>query len=168
MPKLKLFVLNIGFFLAIALILISPIQAQSPTFAPFPTGQPTCDLCGWCNKDINLTPPPDWNRCHTCLYDASNREATGSYYTVLGCLSTSPNKFVKSLMTVIFGIAGGIAFLSVLAGTGMILTSSGDPERLKSGKDLVTSSIAGLLLIVFSVFLLKVVGFDILRIPGFG
>ncbi|MBI3380195.1 hypothetical protein HY029_05570, partial [Candidatus Gottesmanbacteria bacterium] len=49
-----------------------------------------------------------------------------------------------------------------------VLTSSGNPERIQSGKDTITSALFGMLLILFSVFLLKVVGLDILRIPGFG
>ena len=72
------------------------------------------------------------------------------------------------MLAVIFGIAGGIAFLAVLTGSAIVLTSSGYPDRLQTGKDLIVSSIFGLMLIIFSVFLLRVVGFEILRIPGFG
>jgi hypothetical protein len=35
------------------------------------------------------------------------------------------------------------------------------------GKDIIFSSIFGILLILFSIFLLHFVGYDILRIPGF-
>ena len=64
-------------------------------------------------------------------------------------------------------MAGGIGFLAVLAGSTMVLTSSGNPERLKDGKDLIVSSILGILIILFAIFLLRVVGVDILNIPGF-
>lgn len=134
---------------------------------PTPAGQPTCDLCGWCNQTVNPTPPSNWNQCRACLYDSSGNEARGSYYTILGCFSTKPESFVRSIMSIVFGIAGGIAFLSVLGGAATVLTSSGDPERLKNGKEMIFSSLMGILLILFSVFLLKVVGLDILGLPGF-
>ncbi len=140
---------------------------NSFVYAQAPAAQYTCDLCGWCNPQINPQ-PPNWNDCYACLYDTSGLEQKGNYWTVFGCLSTRPEKFVKSTLTIVFGAAGGIAFLAVLGGSAIILTSSGNPQRIQLGKDMITSSIFGLLLIVFSVFLLRIVGFDILKIPGFG
>jgi len=89
------------------------------------------------------------------------------YYTVLGCLSTVPGVFVQSSLKIVFALSGGIAFLSVLYGSVLVLTSSGDPKKLKNGKDTILYSLIGLFLIIFSVFLLRTVGYDILRIPGF-
>lgn len=168
MPKYILRLLVIGCWLLVLtsyfLILNSPLVfAQSPT----PTGAPTCDLCGWCNSSF-YPKPPDWEKCHNCLYDPSGREATGSAYTVFGCIATSPEAFVKSILSIVFGVSGGIAFLAVLSGSAIVLTSAGNPERLQTGKDIIFSSIVGILLILFSVFLLRFVGFEILRIPGFG
>ena len=132
-----------------------------------PTGIPTCDLCGWCNQAVNPQ-PPDWNACRQCLYDVTGAEIKGNYYTVLGCFSTKPEKFVQSILSVVFGMAGGIAFMAVLYGSAVVLTSSGNPEKIQGGKDMIQNSIIGILIIVFSVFLLRIVGFDILKIPGFG
>lgn len=142
---------------------VTPVFAQTIS----PTGEPTCDLCGWCNAQINPTPPPNWQKCHDCLYDPYGNEATGSYYTVFGCIATQPEAFVKSILSIVFGVSGGIAFLAVIAGSGIVLTSGGYPERLQTGKDIIFSSIFGILLILFSIFLLHFVGYDILRIPGF-
>lgn len=66
------------------------------------------------------------------------------------------------------GIAGGIAFLLILFGGFQIITSAGNPEQLNAGKELISSAIAGLLLIIFSILLLKIIGFNILGIPDFG
>lgn len=144
---------------------IAPVFSQAST--PLPTGKASCDLCGWCNPEINPK-PSNWNTCRTCLYDTSGLEQKGNYYTVFGCLSTKPDQYVKSILSIVFGVAGGLAFLAVLAGSAIVLTSAGYPERIQTGKDLIVSALFGLLLIVFSVFLLRVVGFDLLRIPGFG
>ncbi|OGG00551.1 hypothetical protein A3D78_03730 [Candidatus Gottesmanbacteria bacterium RIFCSPHIGHO2_02_FULL_39_14] len=159
MPKKLLILLFL-----IILFLISDRQVFS---AVTPTGEPTCDLCGWCNRLTNPK-PPDWTQCNLCLYDSSGNEITGNYYTVLGCISTKPEKYVQFILSIVFGAAGGIAFMAVLWGSATVLTSAGNPEKIQAGKDLITSSILGILIIVFSVFLLRVIGFDILKIPGFG
>lgn len=91
-----------------------------------------------------------------------------SSWTALGCISTEPSGFVAWLLKRVIGIAGGIAFLLILYGGFQILTSTGDPEKLTSGKDIIVSALAGLLMIVFSVLLLRIIGVDILKIPGFG
>ena len=136
---------------------------------PISANQKTCDLCGFCSTPTNPNPPPpNYDECKKCLYDAAGNEATGSYYTVFGCLSTKPGEFIKQILKIVFGVSGGIAFISVLAGSAILMTSSGNPERIQLGKDTVTSSIIGILIIIFSVFLLRVIGYDILSIPGFG
>lgn len=130
------------------------------------SNQTTCDLCGWCNKDVNPK-PPDWDKCRECLYKPDGTPKEGTHYTVIGCLSTRPGQFIQSLLTIIFGISGGLAFLAVLFGSVTVLTAASDPQQLQKGKDIIISSIVGIFLIVFSVFLLRLVGLDILRIPGF-
>ncbi len=64
------------------------------------------------------------------------------------------------------GIGGGIAFLLIVYAGFMILSSSGNPDRLKAGQELLTSAIEGLILLIFSIFVLKVIGVDILKLPG--
>ncbi len=76
--------------------------------------------------------------------------------------------FIQQLLNLALGVAGGIAFLLMLFGSLKIMTSSGDPEKMKSGSELITSALTGLLFIIFSIFLLKLIGVDILQIPGFG
>jgi hypothetical protein len=66
------------------------------------------------------------------------------------------------------GIGGGIAFLLMLYAGFMIMTASGDPERLKAGQELLTSAIVGLILLIFSIFILKFIGIDILGLGSFG
>lgn len=63
------------------------------------------------------------------------------------------------------GIAGGVALLLIIIATIQIITSTGDPKRLQGGKELLTAAIAGILLLIFSVFLLRLIGVTILEIP---
>lgn len=89
--------------------------------------------------------------------------------TALGCIPTKDTTgFIAWILKFAIGIGGGIAFILMLIGVFQIITSSGDPERLKAGKELITSALIGLLMIIFSIFLLKLIGMDILQIPGFG
>lgn len=91
----------------------------------------------------------------------------GSIRTAIGDID--PNNlqgFIQSLLGIAFGVAGGIAFLLMLFGSFQIMTSSGNPEKMKAGSELITSALTGLLFIIFSVFLLKLIGVTILDIPG--
>lgn len=76
--------------------------------------------------------------------------------------------FIQQLLGLALGVAGGIAFLLMLFGSFQIMTSSGNPEKMKAGSELITSALTGLLFIIFSVFILKLIGVTILDIPGFG
>ncbi len=87
--------------------------------------------------------------------------------TAFGCISVEGTDFVTTLLNFGIGIAGGIAMLLIIFGGFQILTSAGNPERLNEGKELISSAITGLLMIVFSVLLLQIIGVDILGIPSF-
>lgn len=91
----------------------------------------------------------------------------GGAWTAIGCLGgDSPTEFIASFIRIGTGIGGGIAFLLILFSGFQTMLSAGNPEKLHAAKELMTAAISGLLLIVFSVFLLKVIGVDILAIPG--
>lgn len=88
--------------------------------------------------------------------------------TALGCIPAKPTDLIVGLLKFATGIGGGIAFLIMLYGAFEMMTSAGNPERIKAGHERMTSAVIGLLFIIFSVLLLKVIGVDILQIPGFG
>jgi len=89
-------------------------------------------------------------------------------YTAIGCIPIDDSgALIGWILRWAIGIGGGIAFILILVAGFQIMTSRGDPQRLQAGKELLTSAIAGILLIIFSVFILEVIGVDILGIPGF-
>lgn len=88
--------------------------------------------------------------------------------TAIGCVHTSAFGFSKDFLKFAIGISGGLAFLMMLLGAFQMLTSAGNPETLAGGRDKFTSAIVGLLMVIFAVLLLRIIGFDILGLPGLG
>ena len=86
--------------------------------------------------------------------------------TAIGCIPTEPQAFVSTFITWAIGIAGGVALLLMLFSAFGILTSAGDPEKLKASQERLTSAIIGLLFIIFSVFLLRIIGTPIMELGG--
>ena len=87
--------------------------------------------------------------------------------TALGCVPKDASAFVTWFLSRAVGIGGGIALIFIIYGGFMVITSKGDPERVQKGKEMLTSAVAGLLFIVFSLFLLNLIGSRILDLPGF-
>lgn len=100
--------------------------------------------------------------CELCMGDGSH------VWTAIGCIPADSGGFITKFLTLGIGIAGGIGFILILVGGFQIMTSAGNPEQLNAGRELVGSAIAGLLVTIFAVFILRVIGVDILSIPGFG
>lgn len=88
-----------------------------------------------------------------------------SVNTAFGNISTEPKQLVNTVLTIAIGIAGGIAFLLIVYGGFRLAFSQGDPKAVQEARDIITSAIVGLLLIIFSVFLLNLIGVDILGLP---
>jgi hypothetical protein len=104
--------------------------------------------------------------CMSCMSDGSDGLKV---WTAIGCIeTTNPVEFFKSMLMLGVGMAGGIAFLLILFGGLQIMTSAGNPEQLNAGRELVSASITGLLVIIFSLFILRFIGMDLIGIPGFG
>jgi len=125
---------------------------------------------------------PDASACDTLRIDPNTNMAEhpvqkGRQYTMLGCISAGTNvgftsqtgapSFVQALLNVVFSLTGGIAFLYLMYGGFIFVTSQADPERLNYGRRLVYAAITGLLLTLGSVFLVNLIGAGILKIPGF-
>jgi hypothetical protein len=83
--------------------------------------------------------------------------------SAIGCIPVSDtNEFMGWILGWAVGVGGGIAFLLIVYASFMVMTSQGVPDRLKAGQELLTSAISGLIMLIFSVFILKFIGIDIL------
>ncbi|MCL4338426.1 hypothetical protein M1271_01920 [Patescibacteria group bacterium] len=127
--------------------------AVHPTVAFVPDIKPLCDQLD----------PQYQSKCSACL--ASGRKM----WTAIGCIPLDFTALIKDyIFTTGVGMAGGISFLYFIYGAFMILTSAGNTEQIEEARQIIISSLSGLFLIIFSVFLLKFIGVDIFKIPGFG
>lgn len=90
--------------------------------------------------------------------------------TAIGCINVlgTPEQFLGQILKWAIGVGGGIAFLLIVYASFMIMTSGGNPERLKAGQELLTSAISGIILLVFSIFILNFIGVDILGLNQWG
>ncbi|MGI6278377.1 MAG: pilin [Patescibacteria group bacterium] len=87
--------------------------------------------------------------------------------TALGCIPTDPMALIKWIFPYLLGFGGLAAFALIVFSGIQILTSAGNPEKVQGAKETITSAITGLLFIILSLFLLRLIGADILQIPGF-
>lgn len=122
----------------------------------------SCDQLGGQNQLTPNQSQSSYNQDPTC-------KSGGGINSAIGCIPyQNTNDFVGSIFKWAVGIGGGIAFLLIIYSGFLIMSSSGNPERLQEGRDLMTSAISGLILLIFSIFALKVIGIDILGLGAFG
>ncbi len=168
----------------LSLLLLSTIYHLGSKTVFSQTRYAACDLCGYCPPN---PAPQSWSSCQKCLYpgissDPSAREsliidpttnlpiagAFGKQYTFLGCLGGGVGGVSQSILNIIFGMSGGIAFLYLLYGSFIIAISQANPEKLNYGRRVVLGAIIGLIFTIGSVFIVKFISSGILKIPGFG
>lgn len=114
----------------------------------------TCDKTNTLSGICTTAPANEWRGCPAVI-------------TALGPIPTAPECLVKWVLTYAILMGGGIAFLLSLWGAITIILASGNPEKINEGKEIITSAITGLLFIILSIFLLRLIGVDILQLPGF-
>jgi hypothetical protein len=88
--------------------------------------------------------------------------------TAIGCIPVQNTTSFMAFMTrFAISIAGGIGFFLIIVASFQILASGGNADRLKSGKELLIAAVIGIVLAIFSVFVLEFIGVRILYLPGF-
>ena len=106
--------------------------------------------------------------CIQCIRPSANG-GQGGIWSGLGCIVVeSESGFVQRILALGVSIGGTTSLLCLMYGAFLFQTSRGSPDGIKKARDLITSCLTGLLMIIFSVFILRLIGYTILRIPGFG
>lgn len=123
---------------------------------------PNQAMIDMCSK--YLTGSNNANELTNCFNCAGNN----GMWTGMGCLSLDLSTLISSfVLTTGIGVGGGFALLCIIYAAFMMQSSEGNPEKLKKAQEMITSCIMGLMLIIFSVFIMRIIGVNIIRIPGF-
>jgi len=94
-------------------------------------------------------------------------DQTSGIDTALGCIKVgSGNDLITSVLRLATGVGGGLALALILYGVFIVTTSAGSPDKLKAGSEIITSAVIGLIFILLSIFLVNLIGINILGIPG--
>lgn len=106
--------------------------------------------------------PAERGQCVDCAHNKSG------VWTALGCFNGNLSEFItNNIMRTGIGIGGGISMLCIMFAAFQMQTSSGNAEKIKKAQELLTNCITGLMVIIFSILILKIIGVDILKLPGF-
>lgn len=129
------------------------------------TSSAVLELNSLCTQYFSLssTSSNEIQKCSSCMMQ------TGGFYTSIGCIPLDLATFISSyILGIGIGIAGGVALLCIMYSAFRMQTSRGNAEAIKKAQESMTACITGLIIIIFSVLILKIIGVDILRIPGLG
>lgn len=132
--------------------------------------QPTARLCNEYILSINegmgatteaLLENKEYTDCIDCFRN-------DGYWSALGCMYVKDwQSFIsKNVFGTVLGIAGLSTLLCIIYASFLLQTSQGQQEQVQNARETLTSCITGLIVIIFSVFILQVIGYDILRLPG--
>jgi len=150
-----------------------PIYLEGTTPTPFSdvTGMPdggknvtvniaaTIPLC----ESIPAAADCNGQSCQSKCFACENNQGV---WTGIGCLPTDVSGLIKALFTTFTGILGAFIFFCVVSNGIKIMSSRGNPEAMKKGQEAITSCVVGFVVLALSVIFLKIVGVDILQLPG--
>lgn len=105
-----------------------------------------------------VAPPPP------CVLDSNGK--CNQVSTAFGNVNVDAGTIVGSIFSILLSLSGGIAIVIIIISGYKIMFSQADPERLKGAREAITSALIGLLFIIFSVAILRIIGVNILHIPG--
>ncbi len=150
-------------------------QVKNPTTGEFEDGPCFCSSAAF-QKSVVQAPPDTAmvkicdkyitdDKEHGACLECSKRNA---FMTGLGCIPTDIEGFITGfLLTLGIGFAGLFSLGCIIYSAIMIQTSQGNAEKISQSQDQIKACIFGLLMIMFSILILRIIGVDILQIPGF-
>ncbi|NTU73949.1 hypothetical protein HGB07_07385, partial [Candidatus Roizmanbacteria bacterium] len=134
--------------------MIDPNDPQVCTCVSSTTPSAVPAVIDLCNKYMSGI---EKDQCITCA-------KVGLLWTGLGCIPLKVNYLTEYVLRMGIGLGGTFALFGIIYGAFQIQLSRGQPDKLKKNQEMITSYIIGLLLIIFSLFILQFIGVDILKI----
>ncbi len=77
--------------------------------------------------------------------------------TALGCFPTHPLYFLAGVRRLFVGAIGGVALLTMVIGAFFVLTSRGDVEQIKRGREVFSRGITGVIIMIFAWLILNLI-----------
>lgn len=137
----------------------------------------TAECLPICSGQVLPTPSPDPGSSNRVFCDSDGNQtdqpadANGNphrIYTAIGCIPVHDSfALAEFFLRWGVGIAGGFALILIVFSGYLVMTAQGIPQRLQAGKELLTATVAGLVLLLFSVYILQFIGFELFGIPSF-
>lgn len=87
--------------------------------------------------------------------------------TAVGSIPTDPAKFIRTIFTILLSMSGGWAVYLIITAGYMLMFSQGDAEGVKEAREKITSAVVGLIFMLLSLVVLRVIGVDIFALPTF-
>jgi len=92
---------------------------------------------------------------------------SGMIFSDVGCLNTnSTSSIVNSFVRLALGVMGGLVILRIIQGA--LIMQQADPESFQEGKDIITSALIAMFVLIFSAVLLNFIGINILQLGNKG
>ena len=119
-------------------------------------------------KDMTAPQQKEIELCRKC-FDPKKSGGAEGYWSAIGCIKFGDwgTFFQENIFPLIIGFGGICVLLCIIFSAIAIQTSAGNPEKIKKAQQTLTSCITGLIMIIFAVFILRLIGVSILKIPGF-
>lgn len=142
----------------------APSGQPTPTVIPA-TPTPTPAIIPSSTTAPSVTPTGNLPPCKKDARDPNGK--CNIVESAIGDIPTDPAAFVKTIFTVLLSMAGGWAtYLIIVAGYGLMF-SHGEAEKVKEAREEITSAIVGIVFMLLSLVILRVIGVDIFALPTF-
>lgn len=135
-------------------------EENIPTDTPAPERLPEGELISRKSSDLIPANDPDDLKCVT-------QNGNDGVITEVGCIPKDPLGFATEYYRIGLGLIGGLSLLFIIFGGYTLLTSEGNPQRIRTGKTYIFYAFIGLLLAIFGYVFMEVIAVDILHLPGF-
>jgi len=87
-------------------------------------------------------------------------------WTAIGCINTTPEGIFVTLVRITLGVMGGVALLRLIYMG--YLYQTGDEGKIKQAREGVVSTLVGIIVVVFSVVILRIIGVNVLDVVPSG